>query len=58
MVACHLWDTTGAQAAGCQGAFLTRPNNNLIEVQEVPQPHYLSDDLADLAEQIIAANGR
>ncbi|MFG6531293.1 MULTISPECIES: haloacid dehalogenase type II [unclassified Sulfitobacter] len=58
MVACHLWDTIGAQAAGCQGAFLTRPNNNLIEVQEVPQPHYLSDDLADLAEQIIAANGR
>lgn len=58
MVACHLWDIIGAQAAGCQGAFLTRPNNNLIEVQEVPQPHYLSDDLDDLAEQIIAANGR
>lgn len=43
---------------GLSGAFLTRPNNNLIEVQEVPQPHYLSDDLADLAEQIIAGNGR
>ncbi|MFG6591851.1 haloacid dehalogenase type II [Sulfitobacter sp. 1A12157] len=58
MVACHLWDTIGAQAAGCQGAFLTRPNNTLIEVQEMPQPHYLSDDLADLAKQIIAGNGR
>ena len=57
MVACHLWDTIGAQAAGCQGAFLTRPNNNLIKAENVPQPHYLSDDLVDLAKQIIAANG-
>ena len=57
MVACHLWDTIGAQAAGCKGAFMTRPNNNLIEAENVPQPHYLSDDLEDLAQQIIVANG-
>jgi len=56
LVACHLWDTIGAQAAGCQGAFLTRPNNNLIAAGNVPQPHYVSDDLVDLADQIIAAN--
>ncbi|EDQ05595.1 2-haloalkanoic acid dehalogenase [Sulfitobacter indolifex] len=57
MVACHLWDTIGAQAAGCQGAFLTRPNNNLLEAEGVPQPHFRSDDLVDLSEQIIAGNG-
>jgi len=31
LVACHLWDTIGAQAAGCLGAFVTRPHNAILE---------------------------
>lgn len=54
MVACHLWDTIGAQAAGCKGALLTRPHNALLPAANVPQPNFMASHLADLAEQIIA----
>ncbi|WP_311948735.1 HAD-IA family hydrolase [Halomonas piscis] len=30
LVACHLWDTIGAQAAGCRSAFLKRPHNAVL----------------------------
>lgn len=56
LVACHLWDTIGAQAAGCQGAFITRPYNALLTAENIPQPNFIAEDLETLADQIIAAN--
>ncbi len=53
LVACHLWDTIGAQAAGCQGAFLTRPHNALLSAPNLPVPDFMAADLTTLAEQII-----
>lgn len=53
LVACHLWDTIGAQAAGCQGAFLKRPYNALLSAPNVPTPDFMATDLTTLAEQII-----
>lgn len=54
LVACHLWDTIGAQAAGCRGAFLTRPHNALLRAPNVPTPDFVAADLVTLAEHIIA----
>ena len=53
LVACHLWDTIGAQAAGCQAAFLTRPHNAMLPAPNVPTPNFIASDLVTLAEQII-----
>ncbi|QOD12256.1 haloacid dehalogenase type II [Psychrobacter sp. 28M-43] len=54
LVACHLWDTIGAQAAGCRGAFLTRPYNAMLNAPNVPVPDLTSSDLSTLADQIIS----
>lgn len=56
LVACHLWDTIGAQAAGCHGAFLTRPYNKLLSAPNVPTPDLIADDLSVLADQLIDKN--
>jgi len=53
LVACHLWDTIGAQAAGCQGAFLKRPYNAMLPASNVPTPDFMALDLVTLAEQMI-----
>ena len=53
LVACHLWDTVGAQAAGCRGAFLTRPYNEMLSAPNVPVPDLIASDLSTLADQII-----
>lgn len=53
LVACHLWDTIGAQAAGCQGAFLKRPYNAMLPASNVPTPNFMASDLVTLAEQIV-----
>lgn len=53
LVACHLWDTIGAQAAGCRSAFITRPHNAILPATEVPTPDFVASDLADLADQLI-----
>lgn len=53
LVACHLWDTIGAQASGCQGAFVTRPYNAMLPASNVPTPDFMAADLVTLAEQII-----
>ena len=53
LVACHLWDTIGAQAAGCRGAFLTRPYNALLSAPNLLVPDFMASDLVTLAEQII-----
>ena len=54
LVASHLWDTIGAQAVGCQGAFLTRPYNAMLPAPNVPIPNFIASDLVTLVEQIIS----
>ncbi|MFU8865617.1 MAG: haloacid dehalogenase type II, partial [Rhodobacterales bacterium] len=53
MVACHLWDTIGAQAAGCAGALIRRPGNAAMFTHGVPVPDIIVDDMKHLADQII-----
>jgi 2-haloacid dehalogenase len=52
LVACHTWDTLGAVAAGWQAALIKRAGNDVLGVG--PQPHIVGDDLADVADQLIA----
>ncbi len=49
LLACHLWDTIGAQAAGCCGALVTRPHNAVLTAEKVPVPDFVGPDLADVA---------
>ncbi len=53
MVACHLWDTIGAQAAGCAGALVRRPGNAVMFATGVPVPDIVVDGMHQLAEEII-----
>ena len=52
LVACHIWDTLGAQAAGWQSAFVKRPGNAPLALSDLPGPDYTADDLEALAEQL------
>lgn len=54
MVACHLWDIVGAQAAGCKGAFVTRPNNAILPAEGLPVPDIVVGGLGELADQLAA----
>jgi 2-haloacid dehalogenase len=54
MVACHVWDTIGAQAAGYQGAFIARPHNSVFDLPNVPKPDYICDDLVGFAKRMTA----
>ena len=53
LVACHLWDTVGAQEAGGMGAFVLRPGNALLPTEGVAVPDLTVNDLGELAEQLI-----
>ena len=53
LVACHLWDTIGAHAAGWRGAFITRPHNAMLPAAEVPIPDIIASEMTDLADQIV-----
>lgn len=53
LVACHLWDTIGAQAAGCHGAMVLRPHNAILHVANVPVPNLVALNLNDLADKIL-----
>ncbi|MDT7950191.1 MAG: haloacid dehalogenase type II [Acetobacteraceae bacterium] len=53
LVACHLWDTLGAQATGCLGALLTRPHNAVLPAPGLPHPDIVAPDLADFARQVL-----
>jgi 2-haloacid dehalogenase len=55
MIACHAWDTLGAVAAGWEAAFIRRPGNEILGAG--PQPQIVGNDLADVAEQLIARHG-
>ncbi|QRY52874.1 haloacid dehalogenase type II [Mycolicibacterium septicum] len=48
MVAAHMWDTLGAQAAGFSGALITRPGNAVLRAPDVPQPTVIASDLLQL----------
>ena len=51
MVACHVWDTLGALAAGLQAGLILREGNAPLDVG--PQPMYIGDDLDAIADQLI-----
>ncbi len=53
LVACHLWDTIGAQAAGLYGALITRTGNAILPASGVPVPDLVALDLSTLADQIV-----
>jgi 2-haloacid dehalogenase len=52
MVAAHVWDTIGAQAAGFSGALITRPGNAPLPAPGVPQPTLIAKDLIGLARRL------
>ncbi len=52
MVAAHVWDTIGAQAAGLSGALITRPGNAPLPTPELPQPALVVTDLLELARRL------
>jgi 2-haloacid dehalogenase len=52
LIACHTWDTLGAVAAGWEAALIKRVGNDVLGVG--PQPHFVGNDLNDVADQIIA----
>jgi 2-haloalkanoic acid dehalogenase type II len=53
MIAAHVWDTIGAQAAGLTAGLITRPGNAPLPTQSLPQPTLVATDLPGLAEQLI-----
>ncbi len=57
MVACHLWDTVGAQAAGCSAALVKRPGNAVMHAEGVPLPDIVADSMMHLVDQVIALWG-
>jgi 2-haloacid dehalogenase len=55
LIACHVWDTIGAQSAGWQAGLIRRPGNALLEAG--PQPDYIGNDLNEVADQLIGRYG-
>jgi 2-haloacid dehalogenase len=51
LIASHVWDTIGAQAAGWQAALILRVGNAPLDVG--PQPDYIGKDLDAVADQLI-----
>ena len=54
LVAAHSWDISGALAAGCRAAFISRPGMVLSPLGE--QPDIVATDIADAVDQIIATD--
>jgi len=52
MIATHVWDTIGAQAAGLSAGLLTRPGNAPLLIPGLPQPNAIGKDLPDLASKM------
>jgi 2-haloacid dehalogenase len=55
LVACHVWDTIGAQAAGWQAGLILRQGNAPLSVG--PQPDYIGKNLDEIADQLIGKYG-
>ena len=49
MVAAHVWDLIGAQAAGYSTGLITRPGNAPLPAPGLPQPTVVAADLMELA---------
>ena len=52
MVAAHVWDTVGAQAAGFTSALITRPGNAPLELENIPWPTIITPDIKGLADEL------
>ena len=52
LVAAHSWDVSGAMAAGCSAAFVTRPGQVLSPIGR--QPDMIGADIADVVDQLLA----
>ena len=52
LVAAHAWDVAGAMAAGCEAAFVARPDKVLSPGGKAPR--FKADDVSALAERLIA----
>jgi 2-haloacid dehalogenase len=55
LVACHVWDTIGAQAAGWQAGLILREGNAPLGVG--PQPDYIGKNLDEIADHLIGKYG-
>jgi 2-haloacid dehalogenase len=53
MVATHVWDTIGGQAAGMAGGLVTQPGNALLPIPGLSQPNAIGSDLPELAHDMI-----
>jgi 2-haloacid dehalogenase len=53
MVAAHVWDIIGAQAAGMCGALVARKGNAPLPLPGLPPPHIVESGLIALASRII-----
>jgi 2-haloacid dehalogenase len=51
LIACHVWDTIGAQSAGWQAGLILRPGNAPLDVG--PEPDYIGKNLNEIADQLI-----
>jgi 2-haloacid dehalogenase len=51
MVACHVWDTLGALAAGLRAGLVLREGNAPLDVG--PQATYVGQDLDEIADQLV-----
>lgn len=49
MVACHVWDTIGAQSVGYSACLITRAGNAPLPAPGVPRPDVVAPDLPTLA---------
>jgi 2-haloacid dehalogenase len=52
LIACHVWDTLGAVAAGWSAGLILRSGNAPLDIG--PQPTVIGSDLDDVANQLIA----
>lgn len=55
LVAAHAWDISGALAAGCAAAFVSRPGKVLSPLGD--QPDITGADLLEVAAHIVSADG-
>ena len=52
IVAAHVWDTIGAQAAGFSGALISRRGTAPLPAPGLPQPALVVIDLVELAQRL------
>ncbi|HEX4151461.1 MAG TPA: haloacid dehalogenase type II [Steroidobacteraceae bacterium] len=55
LIACHVWDTLGAAAAGMRAALVLRAGNAPLAVGR--QPDIIGDDLTSIADALLAEQG-